>query len=51
LTAGEITGIEDRVDLADSTENVTPKSLALQAAMVQKSTKNNILEKLVSNFV
>ncbi|MGM0369591.1 MAG: cell division FtsA domain-containing protein [Bacillota bacterium] len=51
LTASKIKGIEDRVDLADSTENVTPKSLALQAAMVQKSTENNLLEKLVSNFV
>ena len=51
LTANDIKGIEDRVGLEDSTENVTPKSLALQAAMVQSSEKNNLLEKLVSNFI
>ncbi|MBM7556055.1 cell division FtsA domain-containing protein [Halanaerobacter jeridensis] len=51
LTASDIKGIEDRVNLKDSTENVTPKSLALQAAMVQSSHEGNFLEKLVSNFV
>ena len=51
LTASDIKGIEDRVNLKDSTENVTPKSLALQAAMVQSSQNNNLLEKLVANFV
>lgn len=51
LTASDIKGIEDRVGLEDSAENVTPKSLALQAAMVQSSERNNFLERLVSNFI
>ena len=51
LTADNIIGIEDRVSLKDSAENVTPKSLALQAAMVQESKKENLFIKLVSNFV
>ncbi|MGM0501737.1 MAG: cell division FtsA domain-containing protein [Bacillota bacterium] len=51
LTASDIKGIEDRVGLADITANVTPKSLALQAAMVQQSKKENFFTKLVSNFI
>ncbi|GAB6139243.1 cell division FtsA domain-containing protein [Halanaerobaculum tunisiense] len=46
LTAEDITGIEDRVGKLSGTESVTPKSLALQATMIQEVYETSFWDKL-----
>ncbi|WP_408954795.1 cell division FtsA domain-containing protein [Natroniella sp. ANB-PHB2] len=49
LKPDDIEGITDRVGLTEI-ENVTPKSLALQTTLFQGLKKENLWEKVVSNF-
>lgn len=51
LKAESIKEIKDSTGLLKGTENVTPKSLALQATKIQKLSKNKLWHKLLANFV
>ncbi|AGB41959.1 actin-like ATPase involved in cell division [Halobacteroides halobius DSM 5150] len=50
LSAEDITGVKDRIGRLTGAENVTPKSLALQATMIQEVYERNIWDKLSVNI-